>query len=232
MSSNKKSASQRITELRKQIKEHDRLYYSLDKPSITDFEYDQLFAELNALESQHPELITEDSPTQRVGGEALDSFEKIAHRIPMLSLQNAYSSEEIIAFDERIRKALKLSENLEYYCEPKFDGLAIELIYEKGRLVRALTRGDGSIGEDVTKNVRTIKSIPLTLECKTPPPLLEVRGEILMFKDDFAALNKQQEEFGLDAFANPRNAAAGSIRQLDPKIAGTRPLKIFCYSAG
>ncbi len=232
MSPKKKSALLRISELRKQIKDHDRRYYTLDKPTITDFEYDRLFSELRELEGEHPDLVTEDSPTQRVGGAALDAFEKIAHRIPMLSLQNAFSTEEILAFDERVKNALKTKDDIEYYCEPKFDGLAIELVYEHGHLVRALTRGDGTVGEDVTTNVRTIRSLPLTLEGKALPELLEVRGEILMFKEDFASLNKQQEELGLDAFANPRNAAAGSIRQLDPKISSARPLKIFCYAPG
>lgn len=234
MSFNKKSAATRITELQAQIKEHDRRYYTLDKPTISDYEYDRLMQELVEIEVQFPELVTTDSPSQRVGGVALDSFEKIAHRIPMLSLQNAYSNDEILAFDERVKKSLQKdsSSEIEYYCEPKFDGLAIELIYENGIFVRALTRGDGSVGEDVTANVKTIRSLPLKLEAKNPPELLEVRGEILIFKDDFLSLNRQQEELGLDAFANPRNAAAGSIRQLDSKISASRPLKIFCYAPG
>ncbi|OFZ13780.1 MAG: DNA ligase (NAD(+)) LigA [Bdellovibrionales bacterium RBG_16_40_8] len=227
-----KKIANRIDELRTIITEHDRLYYTLDKPIISDYEYDKLFAELEDLESKRPELITNDSPTQRVGGMALDAFEKAAHRLPMLSLQNSYSVEDIRAFDLRVKKILGTKENIEYFCEPKFDGLAVELIYENGRLTRALTRGDGVTGEDVTANVRTIRSLPLTLHTKSPPSLLEVRGEVLIFKKAFADLNDQQQDAGYEPFANPRNAAAGSIRQLDSKITATRPLHMICYAVG
>lgn len=226
-------AKDRITELKKIIRDHDYAYYVLDQPTISDFKYDQLFAELKALEEAHPELLTEDSPTQRVGGAALDAFEKVKHRVPMISLSNSYSVEEIREFEERVLKFLgdpKLE--IEYICEPKFDGLALELVYERGRLMQALTRGDGETGENVLANIKTIKSIPLELHLTDPPNLFEVRGEVLMFKQDFAKLNEKYEEEGLDVFANPRNAAAGSVRQLDSRITATRPLRMFCYAPG
>src|ERR1017187_4413717 len=222
-----------MNSLIQKIDQYNYDYYNLDKPTVTDFEYDQLLECLLLLEHIYPHLKRPDSPTQRVGGEPINSFIKARHRQPMLSLSNSYSSADLVEFDARARKALK-EENAEisYLCEPKFDGLAIELIYEKGLLKQALTRGDGETGEDVTTNVRTIKSIPLRLRTPTPPPLLEVRGEILLFKKDFKALNDQQEEDGEEPFANPRNAAAGSIRQLDPKIAASRALRVFIYGFG
>jgi DNA ligase (NAD+) len=218
--------------LREKIREHDYRYYVLDQPTISDREYDALFQELVDLEKAHPELIKPDSPTQRVGGEALEAFEKVAHRIPMLSLSNSYSPEDILAFDERVRKALRSESAVEYFCEPKFDGLAIELIYENGVLAGALTRGDGTVGENVISNVRTIRAIPQSLHGHKAPPLLEVRGEVLMFKEDFKFLNEAQQEAGEVPFANPRNAAAGSIRQLDPRITASRPLRMFSYAPG
>jgi DNA ligase (NAD+) len=226
------SVEQRIQNLRQEIQKHDYAYHVLDQPTITDREYDLLYQELLDLESQHPELITADSPSQRVGAEPLEGFEKLAHRQPMLSLQNSYSPEDIEAFEERAQKFLKSEDPLVYFCEPKFDGLAIELVYENGVLVRALTRGDGVVGENVLHNVRTIRSIPMRLHTSTPPALCEIRGEILMWKDDFRKLNEAQQEAGQVPFANPRNAAAGTLRQLDPKITASRPLRFFAYAPG
>ncbi len=222
----------RHEELKKIIFKHDYNYYVLDKPTITDYEYDKLYEELLKIESSEKDLDISDSPSQRVGGKALDSFQKIEHRAPMLSLSNSYSSEDIFDFDEKVKKFLNISAEIEYLCELKFDGLSMELIYEKGRLLRALTRGDGTVGEDVTLNVRTIKSIPLKLKSNNPPELLEIRGEVLIFKEDFSRLNEIQQENGIQTFANPRNAAAGSIRQLDSKITSSRPLKFFGYALG
>jgi len=227
----KKSQALRLKQLRTLIHEHDYNYHVLDRPVITDFEYDKLFRELQDLEREHPELITADSPTQRVGAEALAEFEKIPHRRPMLSLANTYSVEEVREFDERVKKFLGNEKEIEYFCELKFDGLAVELIYEDGHLTGALTRGDGSVGENVLSNARTIRAVPLSLK-GTAPKLLEVRGEVLMFKKDFARLNEFQQEEGELPFANPRNAAAGSIRQLDPKITSRRPLRMFSYAPG
>jgi len=225
------STADRIAHLRELIDQHNHSYHVLDRPTISDYEYDQLFAELLRLEAENPHLMISDSPTQRVGGEPLAEFSKVAHSKPMLSLTNAYSNEEILAFDERIRKFLGTENQLEYFCELKFDGLAMELVYIDGRLDLALTRGDGQVGENVLSNVRTIRSIPLRLKGHKPKRL-EVRGEILMFKKDFAELNESQQEAGEPTFANPRNAAAGSIRQLDPSIAFKRPLRMFCYAPG
>jgi DNA ligase (NAD+) len=226
------SPKKRYEELKKILAEHDYSYHVLDQPTISDYDYDQLYNELLQLEATHPDFDRSGSPSQRVGLVPLDSFEKVAHRKPMLSLANSYSPEDILEFDERVKKFLKTSESVAYLAEPKFDGLSMELVYEKGLLKRALTRGDGSIGEDVTQNVMTIKTIPLKLNTLKPPDLLEVRGEVLMFKADFAKLNDQQQENGLQTFANPRNAAAGTIRQLDSKIASSRPLRFFAYALG
>lgn len=227
----KKSPEARLKELREQIREHDYNYHVLDRPVISDYEYDQLFAELLKLEAQHPELVTPDSPSQRVGAAALDEFEKVPHRKAMLSLANTYSTDEVREFDERVKKFLESTKDPEYFCEPKFDGLAVELIYEHGHLTGALTRGDGAVGENVLTNVRTIKAVPLALKGKAPA-LVEVRGEVLMAKKDFARLNEAQQEAGELTFANPRNAAAGSIRQLDPRITAKRPLRMFAYAPG
>jgi DNA ligase (NAD+) len=222
----------RYQELKRQIEHHNALYYQQDKPEISDFEYDKLFQELLDLEKKHPDWVTPDSPTQKVGGKILESFTKVAHRTPMLSLANSYNPEDILAFDERVKKFLKTDQNIEYFCEPKFDGLALEIIYEKGVLTQAITRGDGSVGEDVSHNVKTIKTIPLKLKTSKPPKLLEVRGEVLIFKKDFVKMNEAQQEAGEIVFANPRNAAAGTIRQLDSSIAASRPLRFFAYGLG
>lgn len=222
----------RHEELKKLLNLYNHQYHVLDKPSVSDYDYDRFFNELLELEKKDAKLDLSDSPSRRVGGEPLGVFEKKPHRIPMLSLTNSYSVEDIAEFDQRVRKFLRREDSPAYFCEPKFDGLAIELVYEGGLLVRALTRGDGTIGEDVTANVRTIRSIPLRLDAKKPPVLLEVRGEILMFKGDFKKLNQQQEEDGGAPFANPRNAAAGTLRQLDSKIVASRPLRFFAYSLG
>ncbi|WP_295902130.1 NAD-dependent DNA ligase LigA [uncultured Bdellovibrio sp.] len=225
-------SKKRHEELKKIISQHDYNYYVLDRPTITDFEYDQLFDELLKLEKTEKNLDLSDSPSQRVGGTPLAAFEKAPHRLPMLSLANSYSPEDIVDFDERVKKFLSTDKDIEYLCEPKFDGLSMELIYEHGNFVRALTRGDGTVGEDVTQGIRTIKSIPLKLHTKNPPALLEVRGEVLMFKQDFAKLNEAQQENGQQTFANPRNAAAGSVRQLDAKITASRPLRFYGYALG
>lgn len=229
------SASPSIVErahiLREEIERHNHLYYVLDTPSIPDAEYDRLFTELQQLESRFPELLTTDSPTQRVGGAPLPHFEQIQHRTPMLSLNNAFENEDIDAFDRRAREALGV-DAIEYAVEPKFDGLAISLTYENGLLLRGATRGDGFTGEDVTANLRTIKAIPLRLIGSNVPSLLEVRGEVLMQKADFARMNQEQRERGDKEFANPRNAAAGSLRQLDSKITARRHLTFFAYGLG
>ncbi len=225
-------SKKRHEELKKIISEHDYNYYVHDKPLISDYEYDQLFSELLTLEKNKHDLDLSDSPSQRVGGSPLNAFEKVPHRRPMLSLANSYSPEDLTDFDERIKKFLKSGTNIEYLAEPKFDGLSMELVYENGVLARALTRGDGATGEDVTLNIKTIKSIPLKLKVQPPPSLLEVRGEVLIFKTDFVKLNEQQQENGQPCFANPRNAAAGTIRQLDPKVANSRPLRFFAYGLG
>lgn len=221
-----------IQKLQDQIRVHDYNYYVLDQPKVSDQDYDKLFAELTQLESTNPELVSADSPTQRIASVSASAFEKIAHRNPMLSLSNSYSPEDILAFKDRALKFLDRDDDFEFYCEPKFDGLAMELIYEDGLLTGALTRGDGSVGENVLSNVRTIRSIPLRLHISKPPPLIEIRGEVLMLKEDFKKLNDAQQEAGELPFANPRNAAAGTIRQLDPRIAAKRSLKFFAYSLG
>ena len=227
------AAPQRVDELRRLIEHHNRLYYQEDRPEVTDAEYDALFRELLALEEQYPELIVADSPTQRVGGAPLEKFAQVAHRQPMLSLENAFNEADIVDFDQRIKRYLGLADPvIEYVCEPKMDGLAVELVYENGLFTGGSTRGDGVIGEDVTSNLRTVKSIPLKLNSNNPPQLLEVRGEVFLPLDSFWRLNVEREEAGEQPFANPRNAAAGSIRQLDPRIAAKRPLAFFCYAPG
>lgn len=218
--------------LKEQIREHDYRYYVLDDPSIPDADYDELFSLLKEIEQQHPELITLDSPTQRVGGQPAKSFSAVKHRSPMLSLDNAFSNDELVKFDQRIKQVLgNDSIEIEYSCEPKFDGIAVSLLYEKGLLVRAATRGDGSTGEDITSNIRTIPSIPLVLTGDDLPPILEVRGEVYMPKASFLKLNLDAAEKGEKEFANPRNAAAGSLRQLDPKITAKRQLAFYSYGA-
>ncbi len=230
----KPAAERRIAELRAEIRHHDHLYYVLDSPEITDAEYDLLYRELVKLETAHPGLATPDSPTQRVGGAPLDKFEQVTHRIPMLSLENAFTDGDIAEFDERVKRFLGLSasEEIAYVCEPKLDGLAVELVYENGTLTVGSTRGDGVVGENVTQNLKTVKSIPLRLEGENPPELLEVRGEVFLPLAAFQRLNAQREEEGEPPFANPRNAAAGSLRQLDSRITARRPLTMFCYAPG
>ncbi|MEA2247095.1 MAG: ligase [Solirubrobacteraceae bacterium] len=224
----------RAAELREELRRHGHRYYVLDDPVIGDAEYDALLDELRAIEAQHPELVTPDSPTQRTGGEPLDRLDKVTHLQPMLSLANARSEEELRAWNERMRNHLA-REGIEapefrYVAEPKIDGLAISLLYRDGVLERGATRGNGEIGEDVTHNLRTIPTIPLRID--DAPPLLEVRGEVYMSLSDFAALNERRAEQGLSTFMNPRNAAAGTIRQLDPKLTRERPLSMWCYGVG
>ena len=205
----------------KDLQKHSHQYYSLDDPLISDEEYDQLYRRVQDIEAQHPQWILPKSPTQRVGDQPLEHFTKVKHRIPMLSLQNSYSETEIEEFC-----------SLDIFCEPKLDGLAVELVYENGHLTMASTRGDGITGEDVLANIKTIASVPLKLKTKQPPELLEVRGEIVMHKKDFEKLNQSQIQGGLPPFANPRNAAAGALRQLDPKITASRTLHLYCYAFG
>lgn len=223
--------AQRAASLREQIDYHNYRYYVLDNPEISDAEYDQLFRDLQSLEQQYPALIIPSSPTQRVGAAPLQEFGEVKHVVPMLSLDNAFSEEEVRAFDRRVREGLKI-EDVEYAAEPKLDGLAVSLLYEEGVLVRGATRGDGYTGEDITQGVRTIPSVPLRLIGKAYPQRLEVRGEVYMPKSGFHELNQRQEARGEKIFANPRNAAAGSLRQLDPRITASRPLEIYCYGVG
>jgi DNA ligase (NAD+) len=227
----------RAAALRQEIERHNYAYYVLDAPTIPDAEYDRLFRELQALEAAHPELVTPDSPTQRVGGTPLDAFPKVRHAVPMLSIRTETDTEAsgAQAFDARVRKELGLEERdppVEYAAELKFDGLAINLRYERGVLVAAATRGDGETGEDVTQNIRTVHAIPLRLQTGSPPPVLEVRGEVFMRRDDFERYNERQRAAGKPTLVNPRNGAAGSIRQLDPAIAAQRPLSFFAYGLG
>ena len=222
---------ERVEKLRAEINQHNHLYYVLDEPEIPDVEYDQLMRGLQELEQRYPELITPDSPTQRVGAAPLKKFDEVRHEVPMLSLNNAFSDEELEDFDRRVREGLNV-DMVEYSVEPKLDGLAISIRYEEGGLVRAATRGDGASGEDVTQNVRTIASVPLKLMGNDYPQVLEVRGEVYMPRAGFEALNERQRAEGKKTFANPRNAAAGSLRQLDPRITATRPLTMYCYGIG
>ena len=231
MKANKENIKDKIQELIEKISTFDYQYYVLDNPSISDFEYDKIFRSLVDLENENPELIRPDSPSQRVGGKALDAFESVIHRQAMLSLNNAFDDDELIAFDKRIKDDIGIDE-VEYAVEPKFDGLAITLTYENGIFVQGATRGDGYTGENVTHNLKTIRSIPTKLNYIHPPKLIEVRGEVLMLKKDFELLNQKQESLGEKQFANPRNAAAGSLRQLDPRITATRPLTFFSYGLG
>lgn len=232
----KKAAERRIHELREEINYHNYLYYVLDSPEISDAEYDRLMQELVKLEKAYPDLVTPDSPTQRVGAPPLEEFRSVTHTIPMLSLSNTETEEETLEFDRRIKRFLHLPEDksIEYVAEPKLDGLAVEVIYEEGRLKVGSTRGDGFTGEDVTLNLKTIRTLPLNLikKYEPVPARLEVRGEVFIRLEDFRKLNRQREERGEPAFANPRNAAAGSLRQLDPNITAKRPLDIFFYGVG
>ncbi|MDF7670019.1 NAD-dependent DNA ligase LigA [Orbaceae bacterium ESL0721] len=225
---------QLINQLRDEIRHHEQCYYVQDAPEIPDSEYDKLIKKLQQLEHENPELITSDSPTQRVGGTPLSQFKTVKHTLPMLSLDNVFDETGFLAFDRRVRERLHLSEDdkIEYCCELKLDGLAVSLLYEHGELVQAATRGDGTTGEDITANVRTIKSIPLKLHGDNIPERLEIRGEVFMSHEGFKRLNHNAEKSGDKIFANPRNAAAGSLRQLDPKITAKRPLMFYCYGYG
>jgi DNA ligase (NAD+) len=219
---------ERLAQLRSQIRHHDYLYYIKDHPELSDGEYDRLFRELTNLERAYPELVTPDSPTQRVGASPLDTLGKVQHERPMLSLDSLMNSEEVLAFDQRMKRELG-TDHIEYTVEPKFDGLSVEIVYDHGTFVRSSTRGDGQVGEDITMNLRTIRSLPLQLQTESYPDHLVVRGEVYMRLSDFHALNRRMTERGDDAFANPRNAAAGSLRQLDSHITASRPLVVTCY---
>jgi DNA ligase (NAD+) len=226
-------AAERARELRQTLLRHNHAYYVLDHPTVSDAEYDSLLRELEALERDHPELVTPESPTQRVGAPPSEAFAPVRHRTPMLSLQNAMEEQEIVDFDERVRRFLGGFEGeLAYVCEPKFDGLAVGLVYEGGRFVKGATRGDGQTGEDVTANLRTIDAIPLELLDDAPPAFVEVRGEVFMPTGAFRAMNERRAEVGAQAFVNPRNAAAGALRQLDPGVTAQRPLSFFAYALG
>ncbi|HCK76367.1 MAG TPA: DNA ligase, partial [Gammaproteobacteria bacterium] len=238
MSSNRKQASAKagdkadqIDKLRAEIEEHNYRYHVLDDPVVSDSRYDGLIRALEKLESAHPELITSNSPTQRVGAAPLERFQPVDHQVPMLSLNNAFSSQEVSEFDRRCREGTG-HDSISYAAEPKIDGLAISLIYEQGKLTRAATRGDGRTGEDVTLNVRSISSVPLQLRSDGAPPVLEVRGEVFMPLAGFQKLNEQQKSLDEKLYVNPRNAAAGSLRQLDSSICAQRPLSFFCYAVG
>ncbi|EKT4521168.1 NAD-dependent DNA ligase LigA [Pseudomonas putida] len=234
------NAENRIHELRAELDQHNYRYYVLDEPSVPDAEYDRLFNELKALEAEHPHLVTPDSPTQRVGGAALAAFSQVRHEIPMLSLGNAFEEDDLRDFDRRVVEGLDLPSGdlfadeaaVDYSCEPKLDGLAVSLLYRDGLLVQGATRGDGTTGEDISANVRTVRNIPLKLQGSGWPAVLEVRGEVYMSKAGFERLNAAQAESGGKTFANPRNAAAGSLRQLDSKITASRPLEFCCYGVG
>jgi DNA ligase (NAD+) len=222
----------RAKALREEIDHHNYRYHVLDEPEVSDADFDHLFDELVALEAAHPELVTEDSPTRRVGGAPLAHFETVTHALPMLSLDKSTSAEDLADWDQRCRTRLGIDEPLRYTCEPKIDGVAVSLRYEQGRLVRAATRGDGQLGEDITANVRTIAAIPLKLLAGELPPVVEVRGEIYMPVAGFRRFNEAAAERGEKLLVNPRNAAAGSLRQLDPKMTAGRPLSMFCYGLG
>ncbi len=228
--------ARRARQLREEIERHNYAYYVLDAPTIPDAEWDAMFRELQELEARYPQLATPDSPTQRVGGPPRADLREVRHAVPMLSLNNAFSEDEVIAFDRRVREALAKANfgdgDVEYACELKFDGLAINLRYERGVLVEAATRGDGMVGEDVTPNVRTIHTVPLALRTAQPPAVLEARGEVLMFQRDLQRLNERQRARGEKEFANPRNAAAGALRQLDARITAQRRLHFFAYGLG
>jgi len=231
----KDDVADRVAVLRKCLNRHNYLYHVLDEPEISDSEYDRLMAELIALETGHPEFITPESPTQRVGAPPLERFETVAHRLPMLSIENAFRETDVLAFDERIRRLLKTDGRIRYTAEPKMDGVAVELVYAEGLLVGASTRGDGHVGELVTENVKTIRAVPLSLTgppSQDVPSYLEVRGEVFMRTRAFKALNDRRLNKGEVAFANPRNAAAGALRQLDSRVTALRPLDMFCYGVG
>ena len=226
------SIEQQLTELRTTLRHHEYLYHVMDAPEVPDAEYDRLLRELRELEAQHPDLITPDSPTQRVGAAPLSAFTQIRHEVPMLSLDNVFDEESFLAFNKRVQDRLKSADALNYCCELKLDGLAVSILYENGVLIRAATRGDGTTGEDITSNVRTIRAIPLKLHGDNIPARLEVRGEVFLPQAGFEKINEEARRTGGKIFANPRNAAAGSLRQLDPRITAKRPLTFFCYGVG
>ena len=226
------SIEQQLTELRTTLRHHEYLYHVMDAPEVPDAEYDRLLRELRELEAQHPDLITPDSPTQRVGAAPLSAFTQIRHEVPMLSLDNVFDEESFLAFNKRVQDRLKSTDALSYCCELKLDGLAVSILYENGVLIRAATRGDGTTGEDITSNVRTIRAIPLKLHGDNIPARLEVRGEVFLPQVGFEKINEEARRTGGKIFANPRNAAAGSLRQLDPRITAKRPLTFFCYGVG
>lgn len=228
----KVEVEKQVAQIRSQLEEYNHQYYVLDNPTVPDATYDRLMQELVALEQKYPDLITDDSPSQRVGGKPLDVFETVNHEVPMLSLDNAFSEDDMRAFEKRLKDRLKREVTIHYSCEPKLDGLAISLLYENGKLVRGATRGDGSSGENITQNVRTIDNIPLRLRGDDYPERLEVRGEVFMPMAGFADLNESQRAAGKKVFVNPRNAAAGSLRQLDSRITASRPLMFYAYSVG
>ena len=221
-----------VARLRADIDRHNYRYHVLDDPEVSDAEYDRLLTQLRRFESENPELIVPDSPTQRVGGAPVAAFAQVRHRVPMLSLDNAFEPEDVVAFDRKVRERLETEREIDYACEPKLDGLAVSLTYRQGSLEVAATRGDGSVGEDVTHNIRTIQSVPLRLAGSGHPDMLEVRGEVVMSIPGFREMNRKAAERGEKTFVNPRNAAAGSLRQLDPRLAASRPLEIFFYAAG
>lgn len=229
---NKADALSEIKVLREALSQHNHAYYVLDQPIVPDAEYDRMMRRLTDLENHFPELISAESPSQRVGGEPLAQFDSVAHLQPMLSLDNVFDAESLETFEKRLKERLKDNDEIEYACEPKYDGIAVSLVYENGFLLRGATRGDGQTGENITQNVRTIKSIPLKLRASALPKLVEVRGEIYMPKAGFEILNQQARENGSKPFVNPRNAAAGSLRQLDSKITASRPLEMCAYSMG
>src|SRR6266853_1066484 len=226
----RKEAERNIAQLREEIRKHDRLYYEEAAPTISDHKYDRLYKELADLETQFPDLLTLDSPTQRVGGKPLQAFEQVSHLIPMLSLDNTYSEAEVKNFYARMQRLLP-NEKIPVVIEPKVDGVAVSLIYENGKLRQAATRGDGNVGDNITQNIRTIRSVPERLR-DGAPKLLEVRGEVYMDRKGFEKLNDERKKQGLPLFANPRNAAAGSLKQLDPAIVAKRPLGIVLYGTG
>ncbi|CAB9493920.1 NAD-dependent DNA ligase LigA [Alteromonas macleodii] len=232
MSDSLEQAKQQVAQLRNTLNEYNYQYYVLDDPSVPDAVYDRDMQALIALEKQYPELQSPNSPSQKVGGAALSAFEQVTHDVPMLSLDNAFDEESLLAFEKRLKDRLKDTATLDFSCEPKLDGLAVSILYENGELVRAATRGDGQVGENITANVRTISNVPLTLRGDHYPDRVEVRGEVFMPRDGFAKLNEHQKETGGKVFANPRNAAAGSLRQLDSKITAKRPLMFYAYSLG
>ena len=232
MSENLEKAKQDVAALRRTLNEYNYQYYVLDDPSVPDAVYDRDMQALIALEKQYPELYSDNSPSQKVGGQALVAFEQVTHDVPMLSLDNAFDEASLLAFEKRLKDRLKDGAPLTFACEPKLDGLAVSILYENGELVRAATRGDGQVGENITANVRTISNVPLALRGDNYPQRVEVRGEVFMPREGFEKLNTAQRESGGKVFANPRNAAAGSLRQLDSKITAKRPLMFYAYSLG